>query len=539
MMMRRSLVKSVLGLSAGIMTGLSSVSVLAAERVSFVYNAGSLEVLVSDLETLVKKGEVTPTFTPYADILGPNNVQKLRKGLIVSLPINTRELTILLQRPLGQKTLTQFAKLIDDEPEKSRTLLMKSLIAASQENQGLTLLNLLKKYPQETLPINIKAGINTFLQIDENVNKTDLFFSWVKEQMKGKNSPRLTGEQDLSQGGSQTWTEEKFQVALENNSPIEARVYLPKNGRKSAPLVVVAPGLNSNMNAFNYISEHLASHGFGVVAINFPDTDSQRLSEVLLGLDKVPEPNAWLNQPKYVSMVLDAMEEKVKSNPNWRGKINLNNVGILGHSLGGYTSIGVGGAELNWPNVLATCEGLKNPDKLMLNPSILWQCKEKDDTPPPESMMRDQRIKSVLAINPVTNPIFSQEGLEKMSVPVMIIAGNNDYFSPALLEQVRPFTWLKQTEKYLVLVKNSTHLSFSEGTENLSPNIVGPTPSVARSYLKVLSLAFFNRYLHQQSEFENYLTSEFATNLSQPSLPLSLLSSLTPEKLEDVITEKN
>jgi predicted dienelactone hydrolase len=52
------------------------------------------------------------------------------------------------------------------------------------------------------------------------------------------------------------------------------------------------------------------------VGINFPESDAQRLYDALHGLDTLPTPNVWMEQPKDISLVLDTLEQKMQSDPN-------------------------------------------------------------------------------------------------------------------------------------------------------------------------------------------------------------------------------
>ena len=100
---------------------------------------------------------------------------------------------------------------------------------------------------------------------------------------------------------------------------------------------------------------------------------------------------------------------------------------------------------------------------------------------------------------------------------------------------LEPFAWLPNTNKYLVMVKNSTHFSFiGEETEEIgaSSETVDSNLVLARSYLKVLSVAFFKTYLAKQQEFEPYLTESYLNSLSKQPLPIDLLRSLDVSQLE-------
>jgi predicted dienelactone hydrolase len=262
------------------------------------------------------------------------------------------------------------------------------------------------------------------------------------------------------------------------------------------------------------------------------------MKDALAGLDTFPTPNAWMNQPKDVSLVLDTLAQKMQSDPKWQGKLDTNNVGILGQSLGGYTATATGGAEVQWEYLIKECAKLNNPNQINLNPALLWQCQGIADAPPLADL-QDPRIKAVIAINPVTNPAFGNQGINKISVPMMFIAGSADIFAPPLPEQITPFADINKHDKYLLLVKNGTHLSFLEGGGTLPSFIVGEGRDLAYNYLKSISLAFFNLYLNQKQEFKPYLTDYAVQKMGQNPLPLHLIKSLTQEQLNEAIKPTN
>ncbi|MFM7578678.1 MAG: alpha/beta hydrolase family protein, partial [Microcystaceae cyanobacterium] len=145
--------------------------------------------------------------------------------------------------------------------------------------------------------------------------------------------------QDLTQPGPYKWTTEYLTFTQPDGDVINAVVYLPQNPSKPAPLVVLAPGLNSDVNALIYAGQHLASQGLAIAALNFPKTDNQQVKAVLDGSASLPKSNEWMTQPQDVTDLLNKIEEKTQTLPDWQGKINTQNVGLLGQSLGGYTSM--------------------------------------------------------------------------------------------------------------------------------------------------------------------------------------------------------
>jgi len=101
----------------------------------------------------------------------------------------------------------------------------------------------------------------------------------------------------------------------------------------------------------------------------------------------------------------------------------------LGQSLGGYTAIATGGANIEWEYLLKECAKLNDVNQINLNPALLWQC-QGINAAAPLTDLQDSRIKAVIAVNPVTNPVFGNQGIDKISVPIMFIAGSSDIFAP-------------------------------------------------------------------------------------------------------------
>lgn len=123
----------------------------------------------------------------------------------------------------------------------------------------------------------------------------------------------------------------------------------------------------------------------------------------------------------------------------------------------------------------------------------------------------------------------------------MLVAGSDDIFTPAVPEQIQPFTWLKNPEKYLVLIEKATHFTTIGGSNSersvlpIPAEVLGPDPSRARPYINALSTAFFQNYLANKSEYSSYLSAAYTESLSQEPFKLSLVRSLTASQITQAI----
>jgi predicted dienelactone hydrolase len=117
------------------------------------------------------------------------------------------------------------------------------------------------------------------------------------------------------------------------------------------PLVILSPGFAIGATTYAWLAEHLTSHGFVVIA---PEHDEQ--------LD--PSTLWWstINRPRAIAAVLSYVDEQVGSGGKLQGLTNLDHVGVVGHSYGGYTALAAAGARLDTAGLERTCETARRSD---------------------------------------------------------------------------------------------------------------------------------------------------------------------------------
>jgi hypothetical protein len=81
-------------------------------------------------------------------------------------------------------------------------------------------------------------------------------------------------------------------------------------------------------------------------------------------------------------------------------------------------------------------------------------------------------------------------------------------------------------------MESATHITFWEGdlTSGAIPlpsTLLAPDPLVARSYLQALSFAFFNRYLLEQLEAENFLSQPYLDSLGTDPFQFAIVKALS------------
>jgi predicted dienelactone hydrolase len=537
---KSSLISLVLGVSAVFFP----VAVVAAERIAFNFPPfGQFYIKVDDLETFVTTGEVSSELAYYLDRLSPQQVARLPELLSTPLELHPLSIAKFSNSTIGEAVIKNFGKGIRANVNQNGFLALRgAMIAAAFDSKGLTVINLLYQFPLETVYVDLQVLDQYFQQGEKLLQQREMltreFFTNYQSQIKtlSNNNSELK-QPDLRIQGQYSWHKQTFTY----NNPHRLQpgyfdLYQPEVSQ-AVPLVVISHGLASNRQTFAYLGKHLASYGFAVAVIEHDDISLDRFDNFLSGTAKFPEPNNLVDQPLDVKYVLDKLEQESQTNSQLKNKINLQQVGIIGQSFGGYTSLALAGGKLIADRTARECQK-ENYQDVLLDLSSLARCTS-NQLSASQYQLKDPRIKAAIAINPL-GKIFGQAGMSAINIPTMIIAGTDDLITPPVAEQIEPFTWLNNDlEKYLVLVKPGTHFSFLQtglGVLPVPDDVVGPSPTSAHPSLKAISTAFFKVYLVHQKKYQNYLQSDnYLSLLNNEAFKFSIIRTLNPTKLEQLL----
>ena len=309
------------------------------------------------------------------------------------------------------------------------------------------------------------------------------------------------------------------------NRTFPTDLYLPSLSTPR-PLIVISHGLGSDRSSFAYLAQHLASYGFAVAVPEHPGSDANHLQALFQGtVARVTNPREFIDRPLDITYLLDELDRRSRSDPTFQGRLNLQAVGVIGQSYGGYTALALAGAKLDFQQLQTDCRRL---DK-SLNLSLVLQCLALQ-LPNQPYKLADPRIKAAIAIDPIDRSIMGQSGLSQIQIPTMIVAGSADTVAPALPEQIQPFAWLTTPDKYLVLIDGGTHFSTIDESPNavvpVPASVIGSDPALAHRYMRALSVAFFQIYVANQLTYRSFLSASYTNTISQKPLNLSLVRSL-------------
>jgi predicted dienelactone hydrolase len=218
------------------------------------------------------------------------------------------------------------------------------------------------------------------------------------------------------------------------------------------PLLLFSHGYGGCATQSTFLMEALANDGFWVFA---PDHDDARCGHAKgddseFSLQPFLTPERW-NDTNYIDRrdnLVDLLNT-LQQDPRFSGRIDFSRIGLAGHSLGGYTVLGLAGA---WPS---------------------W---------------RVPGVKAVLALSPYSQPFNIRHTIADVRVPVMFQGGTLDFgITPAIskgagsYEQANP-------PKYLVEFRGAGHFAWTDRNKRYTASIAA------------YSVAFFERYVKGSSE---------------------------------------
>ncbi|MGC1305679.1 MAG: alpha/beta fold hydrolase [Phormidesmis sp.] len=517
----------------------------AAERVTLTFGFAEISTSVESLRAYGERGEVSEELAPYLKLLSDEQRSQFRQALQARQDVGPAQISQFLYSSIGDNILRYLGGIVQTAGRRDGAKgLRGALVLAAAEPEGLSVVGVLENFPTSSVRIDSLRGFQSFGAFAELIEDTDRAIAVIAEQSGNTQAPTSIELSTLTQPGPYRVSVQTIEVVdSERDRTLPTDLYLPE-AVANAPLIVMSHGLAGDRDGFDDLGNHLASHGFAVAALDHPGSNRRQLEDLLQGAaQEIAQPTEFSARPRDITYLIDELARLNMASGPFANRIDTRRVGIIGHSFGGYTALATAGAQLDFDTLQANClsdEFLFNA----ANPSMVLQCTALEAPAQFSLDLQDDRIQAVMAFNPVTSSLFGPTGFAQLSVPSLLVAGSNDPVAPALLEQIRPFTWLNRAETetalphYLALIEGGSHLYDPPDLDGadvpLANSLVSADVPLAESYLRALSLGFMQAQIAQDDRYRGVVASP--AGLSQQPLPLSVVSALSEEMLS-AITE--
>lgn len=233
------------------------------------------------------------------------------------------------------------------------------------------------------------------------------------------------------------------------------------------PLVVFSHGdLGCGLQSVTF-TEELARHGYVVAAPDHADAALCHTISAATGKKPSPppaqpailNPQAWndgsrLDRRQDIEAVIDTL----LGDREFSAVIDPERIGLAGHSLGGYTVVGISGG---WPS---------------------W---------------RDERVRAVLALSPYVMPFQVKGTLGAVRIPIMYQGGTLDLGITPFLEGANGAFAAAKSPAYLVILPAAGHFAWVNCRQEHTTRACLEHVANAR-LVAAYGIAFFDRYLKEQ-----------------------------------------
>jgi predicted dienelactone hydrolase len=182
------------------------------------------------------------------------------------------------------------------------------------------------------------------------------------------------------------------------------------------PLVMFSHGAGGNGSGYTWFGEYLASRGYLVAMVYHYRANTFDSSALYVR-------NMLWQRPRDISLdITHLLRDKA-----WGAHIDPNQIGVAGHSQGGFTALWIGGAKVNPDLFLAYQRGWKNNQVV---PAYLREQMRVDAEPAVD--VHDDRVKAAFAMAPGDIQGFGMDdaGLRQMTIPAYLIVGAGDTATP-------------------------------------------------------------------------------------------------------------
>ena len=259
---------------------------------------------------------------------------------------------------------------------------------------------------------------------------------------------------------------------------IPLRVYLP-SGKSAAPVVLFSHGLGGSRESNPYLGKHWSARGYVVVFLQHAGSDESVWKDVpvaqrMAALAKAVNQQTTILRLKDVPAVIDQLERWNQSGePALAGRLDLNRIGMSGHSFGAQTTQVVSGQR--------TARG--------------------------EASFTDKRIKAAVMMSP-NSPRDGGDPKQLfggVNVPWLLMTGTRDTsrVGDITLEyRLTVFPALPPGGKYELVLDGAEHEAFSD--RSLPGSSAKRNPNHHRVIL-ALSTAFWDAWLREDTEARAWL----------------------------------
>jgi predicted dienelactone hydrolase len=264
------------------------------------------------------------------------------------------------------------------------------------------------------------------------------------------------------------------------------------------PMVIVSHGQAGSRYMMTYLTEHLASQGYVVAALDHTGSTYDDITQAAYI-------SSLVDRPLDVLFGIDAVAKTITNADN-------GNVALMGYSYGGYTVLNASGIGLDKANLETYCKSSNNEGPCFALPFFDGLTAVRGSA----VVKPDPRVKAVFVMAPYGIPWLSAKQLESSTVPLFVACGEADDIATYKRDARTAFATAGTPNKYLLSLQAASHNAW---TNNPPDSARGNwtdferwfEPAWDRERLNDITKHFATAFL-QQSVEKNASASKYLTS---------------------------
>jgi dienelactone hydrolase len=262
---------------------------------------------------------------------------------------------------------------------------------------------------------------------------------------------------------------------------IPVKIYYPKTGDGPFPVIIFSHGLGGSREGYEYLGRCWASHGYVSVHVQHVGSDTAVWRDSFFAMRAMRQaaarPANALNRPKDISFAIEKMQRMNTEGPVLKNRLDLERIGVGGHSFGAYTVLAIAGEVFGGPLI-------------------------------GKRTFADPRVKAAMPMSaPVPrNRSRFADAFSEIKIPCFHMTGTRDD-SPIgdtkAADRRVPFDFCNSSDQYLVTFRDGDHMIFS-GRGRLGGG--AQKDALFQGLICAASAAFWDAYLKDDSRAKTWLS---------------------------------
>lgn len=270
----------------------------------------------------------------------------------------------------------------------------------------------------------------------------------------------------------------------ERKRDVPVKIYYPQDVKTPVPVILWSHGLGGNREAYVYLGRFWASHGYIVVHLQHKGSDSAVLREGgMQALRTAGNARNAVDRPKDITFVIDQLMKLNQDQGEFKGRFNLDAIGVGGHSFGAQTTLLAGGQKLG-----------------------------------PTTSFTDSRVKALMPMSaPVPAAILRERAYQNIKLPIMHMTGTKDdspISETKAAERRIPFDKIAGCPQWFINFQDGDHMIFS-GRMARAESEQKKQDLVFQKLIKQCSLTFWNAHLKKDAQALDWLNNQMKTYLGK------------------------